>query len=386
MIKCPFCFVGLDGKRRGFVCSSGACQPKKDEVQSSLLGKEVLRPPFQMIEAPADPKEAKNWSPPEVVPCRECRGSTAPACPYCHYVLPVNFYQSRLITVALSGARATGKSMYIAVLKRQLERLVADLGSYLSLAPDQATEFRDRYETPLESEMGLVVQTAAMELQDAPTEPFVLSLGQIGGKLTYLALRDISGEDLEKGTEAPILSYFSRADLVIFLWDPLADQTIRSALEGLIPQQREVSTARPEDVLNVVKRRVGDGDPRLAVVMSKFDLVHQFENSPNHPHGSIASNRGAAYMRNSRSDARGVDFDDLDLIDAETRSMLLRFRAVNVVNAIANPARGKPYNARFFVTSALGAAPEGDKQDRRGIAPFRCLDPIFWVLADTKVM
>ena len=243
-----------------------------------------------------------------VHPLLDLQGSDRTCVPVRHYVLPKDFYGSRVITIALSGARATGKSMYIAVLKRQLESLVADMGSYVSLSKEQADDFWKRYEKPLDEEMGLVNQTSSIDLNDAPTEPFVLSLGQIRGQLTYLALRDIAGEDLEKGTNVPILSYFNRADLVIFLWDPMADQSISSALEGMIPRQAQVSTARPEDVLNVVKERIGNGDPRVAVVMSKFDVIHRFEDSPNHPHGPIAANRGAAYMqltvRTSRSEHR----------------------------------------------------------------------------------
>jgi hypothetical protein len=41
---------------------------------------------------------------------------------------------------------------------------------------------------------------------------------------------------------------------------------------------------------------------------------------------------------------------------------------------------------RYFVISALGQPPAGNRLNSRGTAPFRCIDPLRWVTSDFAVL
>lgn len=75
-------------------------------------------------------------------------------------------------------------------------------------------------------------------------------------------------------------------------------------------------------------------------------------------------------------------YDDADgaLLSAEVRSMLMDLGAKELVNQLERPSSGSPIDHRFFALSALGASSENKQVNPRGIAPFRVLDPIKWLL------
>jgi len=58
-------------------------------------------------------------------------------CPICHFVLPDGWRQGHAVCIVMAGARATGKSIYIAVLIKQLELLCESLG--VSMEPANAS-------------------------------------------------------------------------------------------------------------------------------------------------------------------------------------------------------------------------------------------------------
>jgi len=75
-----------------------------------------------------------------------------------------------------------------------------------------------------------------------------------------------------------------------------------------------------------------------------------------------------------------------DGLHHEVRSLLQKLHAGPIVTAVERPSSGQFLPHRFFVASALGESPNGKSLNARGIAPFRCLDPMRWVMAETGML
>jgi hypothetical protein len=66
--------------------------------------------------------------------------------------------------------------------------------------------------------------------------------------------------------------------------------------------------------------------------------------------------------------------------------VLVRLHGASIVTAVENPSGGEPLTHRYFAVSALGQAPAGKRLNSRGIAPFRCVDPLRWVTSAVGVL
>ena len=97
------------------------------------------------------------------------------------------------------------------------------------------------------------------------------------------------------------------------------------------------------------------------------------------------SNAGAAYLRDT-SDSPRYDENDGQLLHEEVRSLLMRLNAGSIIAAVENPSTPTRLRNRFFVVSALGQPPTGQRLHARGIAPFRCADPVRWVTSSFGVL
>ncbi|BCI88503.1 hypothetical protein NIIDMKKI_37090 [Mycobacterium kansasii] len=117
----------------------------------------------------------------------------------------------------MAGARATGKSIYIAVLIKQMELLCETLS--VSMSPTtqaSAQAYAVNYEQPLYVQRGLIPPTPTVRTQAShQREPLIFSIGAWLGVPTFVVLRDVAGEDLEAGnTYAPHFRFFADADAV----------------------------------------------------------------------------------------------------------------------------------------------------------------------------
>ncbi|WP_454229026.1 hypothetical protein, partial [Propioniciclava flava] len=100
------------------------------------------------------------------------------------------------VTLALAGARDTGKSVCVGVTLKGLEQLVEAQGSTLTRIGATETNYEIEYQRPLYQARGMLRPTAAANSADAIQRyPLIFSLGrfQPGGKEIYLALRDVAG-------------------------------------------------------------------------------------------------------------------------------------------------------------------------------------------------
>jgi hypothetical protein len=250
-----------------------------------------------------------------------------------------------------------------------------------------AARFEQYYRRPLFEESGILGPTPTALLDDAyQREPLHFWLTDDQNRRHHLVIRDVAGEDLEfLGTERAVsrdqLSYFRHADAVIFLYDPAALQKVRDYLRDSVDDQ-----APGGDPQRALERTLGlmrDGsDPRLAVVMAKFDVVQKRAHTEGGGElADIMQNRGAAVLRDAAPLAPADDIEG-ELVSEEVRSLLKWFGEEIFLGRAARA----PGEHRFFAVSALGASPTGWKLDVGGIAPFRCLDPVRWALSGSGML
>jgi hypothetical protein len=288
----------------------------------------------------------------------------------------------------MAGARATGKSLYIAVVVKQLEQLAAKFGASFEYGTvETQTNYQTRYEQPLFKERGLMEATRKADVEGSyQREPLIFNMGVWNGILRYLVLRDVAGEELEDSgsLQGAHLSFFSNADGVFFMFDPLKVQEVRDQLQDLVPSQTRIG-GEPKTVLSQLLMRIGNGNPKVAVILSKFDALQALRKVEGTEWGQIMSNPGAAFLRDPSMDGERYNETDGELLHHEARSLLLKLHSEPLVAMVENRGGGETVPCRFFAVSALGDSPIGENIHSRGIAPFRCIDPIRWVLSPQGV-
>ncbi len=293
--------------------------------------------------------------------------------------------------IAMAGARASGKSLYLAVVVKQLELLTRQrFPHHTFTAADDSTRRRyvEKYETPLFREMRHMPATPRSGDPGAyQKDPFIFSLGNWlapdgVNREHYLVIRDVAGEDLESPDLGNSdMEFFRYADLVIFLFDPLKVPSIATYLRGLIPSPRQLG-GNPEDVFRTIMHFIGDGRPKLAVTVSKFDTLQTLDQLEENQWKQIMGNFGAAFRRDT-----GWNYVPANqrVLHLEIESLLRLMDAHDLVNAINRTYLGAEDRYSFFAVSALGESPRGENLDRKGIAPYRVLDPIRWHLTEYGV-
>lgn len=385
MTKCPRCFSILGDDSYAWTVSPQFAGPRyRDPVASAYFGSEVHCGPIHVMNRP--PGFRGPLHPSAADASRALNAPVQEICPVCHFALPEGWRQGHAVCIAMAGARATGKSLYLAVLVKQLELLCERLGVSMELAPGSAASYASNYERPLFVERGLIPPTATGSTQASyQREPLICSVGTWHGTRRYVVLRDVAGEDLESGNlDVPHFRFFPNADAAFFMFDPLRVQMIRDQLHDLLPPQ-SWSGGDPRSVLSNLLRVIGEGRPRLAVILSKFDALRALSRVEGSAWSQVMSNAGAAFMRDSSAE-RHYDEVDGRLLHEEVRSLLLRLNGGSIVTGVENPSSGIRLPHRYFALSALGQPPVGNRLSPRGVAPFRCVDPLRWVTASHGVL
>lgn len=382
MSKCPLCFTDVGTVEASWQCVNRDCASEATEhpAVKAYLGREMK---IKQRRREVRPKDHRGpWTPRLEQHCTKCGAHMERSCLVCQQPIPKDIDTSDVICVALTGARATGKSVSIGVMRLFVEKLVEELRSALT--------FESRYSQTDESKEYLDQILTGKAYPATPpgiARSLLYSLGQLNGKHRYLAFRDIAGEDLEKSDSSLNLSFLGRADLVIFLFDPLAIRSIRDALESVIPRQGEPGQD-PQRVLGTVLGHISNGRPHLAVCLAKVDALQALgeQNSPLSP---VFTNAGTTLVREApKRTIGGPAYDQADglLLSEEVRSTLMLLNGTSIVNMVENPATKVVLPHRFFATSALGAAADGELLPDHGITPFRVLDPLLWILNEKGVV
>lgn len=289
----------------------------------------------------------------------------------------------------MAGPRASGKSFYIAVMRRQLESLFNHEGLSMGYATEASREvFEQRYETPVYIERGLIAPDQRAQLNPVERQPMIFTAGtDVAGRPHRLVIRDVAGEDLEAGLREPYLfDFFADADTILFMFDPLKVDKVRQMLVGLVPQPKALGDD-PQVVLDnlLVKLqalRAPSQRLSLGLVLSKFDVLQELSRVEGTDLASTMRNPGAAYLRDPSMRSLAYDHQDARLLHVEVRSLLIRLGAAALVRRIESAAP----HTRFFAVSALGQPALGDSINPHGISPFRCVDPVKWALAKAGVV
>ncbi len=378
-VKCPRCFRTLAGDLYAWECAAD-CEPLSDSIASAYAGTPVRTRPVVKTQRPSD---NRHWVPPQSLPCPQCQKPGREICPYCHYQLLSQWRSIPTVTIALAGARATGKSVYLAIALKQLEQALGDARLSFQFADQQSRRsYEEHYEKPLYETRGIMVATVAAGVATAyQRDPMILKIGNTRGGHTHVVIRDVAGEDLEyPAQDQQYLSYFERADSVLFMFDPSAVGEVRELLKDYIPRQdREVGSA--ERVLENLLRVMGSSPVPIGMVLSKFDTMQALSAVEDNQWRRIMCNPGAAFTRDPGISRLSYDETDGDLLHEEVRSLLTLLHAQKFVNAFAPAKQRQERSHRFFTVSALGDSVVGDRLHPRGIAPYRCLDPIRWSLS-----
>ncbi|MBH0779610.1 TRAFAC clade GTPase domain-containing protein [Nocardia bovistercoris] len=379
MTKCPLCFHTLTPDRISWMSTSG--EATADRIATRYAGFPVSS--RTIVEAHSKKRGAP-------VPSRDAAmtmvgSEVQEVCPDCHHPLPERWRDHDTVCIAMAGARATGKTIYIAVLVRALQMAGERLGRVVEPHDQRTAEsYEQFYETILYKERRMLsgtISLAGRTAADTDHGTLVLRLGHSGGRQQLLVIRDVAGEDLQNRANASEqwTRFFGHADGVVFMFDPLKVPSVENQLRGLIPQAAP-DTSPPLTVLQTVLSMIGSNNPRLAVVLSKFDALHELRNVRGSEWSTVMSNPGAGFSRDPSANRTGYDENDGELVDAEVRSLLTMLRAKPIIDAVDSPHTGARLNSRFFAVSALGALPAGQRVYEGGISPFRCLDPVRWIL------
>ncbi len=298
-------------------------------------------------------------------------------CPACHNSLPSEFGKMETITIAMIGAKASGKSNYIAVLIHELQNRIGTEFNASLLAQDDETE--DRYKRDFkryvfDSQLVVPVTDASGSYQLRYPLIYKLSLGgkRFGmntRREIMLVFFDTAGENLDQldrmSTET---RYICNADGLVFLLDPMQIEGVRNQLPQTVPLPR-IYTA-PEEIMNRAGRLIRNVTGRspkipVAVTFSKVDEIRSVldDGSPLH-----RSSEHAGYY----------DETDGEDVHENLRGHLRKWTA----DSFENTMKGHfDQTFRYFGLSALGSSPDASGRLLRGVAPFRVEDPFLWLLS-----
>jgi hypothetical protein len=372
------------------VCT-GSCESKVHPQATSVRGHEVRSKPT--FPAPAPVATAEPGAVPLLqAPCPTCSAiSTQEVCGYCLGEIPPNWRASKVTCIAMAGARATGKSLMLAAAKEQLELLVERhyKSAFRGLGDTEAF-FERNYTNPLFQQRKLLQATASAADEDTVVRaPLIFHFKERGAdgvsRTRILVLRDVAGEDLEAlGGMDNHLSFFSRADAVIALIDPLTVRQVRDMLADLVAGDTRIGgdgIAVLQHVLGLMTNHAPGARTRipLAVVLSKFDTLQRLRDVQDNRWSPIMNRPGAPIQRDPSLASAAYDQVDGDLLHAEVEGLLELLNAATLTAMLSETAD----RFQYFAASALGASPEGEMINAGGIASYRVIDPFKWALQVT---
>lgn len=369
-MKCPHCFRPLPEEIEWLSCS-GPCQPETLAELTEMNGGVDI--------------ETKRAFGVELEQCPRCQTpSSVEACPACHWPVPDEWRRTpspRITCVAMVGARSSGKSLYLAVLKSQLEIFVMERHkSVLDSLGDTEQRFNDRFGQHVFENQRILESTREGKQDPQASWPLVFKFQDTRKQPHILVLRDIAGEDLEElPARKDQLAFLTRADAIVALIDPMKIDPIARVLQGRV-RSRELGGSAFDILRNLLDFLRENEDrqqasTRLAVAISQFDLVQELADAE----GDLSwlmRRPGSPLMRDPSMKSPSFDEQDADLLQLEVESLLKKLEDSSLDNLL----RERSSDFRYFAVSSLGAEPEGEAINKIGIAPFRVLDPIKWVM------
>jgi len=357
---CPYCFSSHKIKDCDMVCSYTSAGKY---VQLCKHGVEKDGRGFI-------PKGKKH----KCLKCKDARQTIY--CAVNHREMSTNILNMKSLSIALLGAKDTGKSNYIGVLVEEIDKKMSSSFN-TSLFKDFSGETKNAYEqyyyNPLYKDGYAVEATAGGEI---PPLIFALQI-QNSYKATALTFYDTAGENLDDVSKIHLFnSYIPNAHGIILLLDPLQVPDLRDQLKAkgltdsdLPPQNTETANVL-EKIVSVIKdtRKIkGKIDIPLALVFTKIDVLEKL--LPDDCCLKVDSEH-IKQGKFAMEDFKNTQNEMKDLIDNWIRGSLM-----------SKISHFKHY--AFFGVTALGQNPSGRKLSG-AVRPRRVLDPLLWLLAENK--
>ncbi len=373
-IVCPFCFESFPLQQMCLRCVNPVCRGK---VADTLFAHARGYAPVIMGRVLIPPSGQYRPGMSHQVACDFCeKVSRTLLCPICHFELPYDIGQIEQKVIAIIGARASGKSHYIASLINRLEMVVADsFQMHLQKIGDETEErwTRDFY-TPL-----FVRKTVLQPNKPASIDPqvripliFRLITRRNGStRALNLSFFDTAGEDM---TSADIMAvhnrYIIHADGIILLLDPLQISQVRQELNlpnlpGIDPKAsplyiigklRELFE-RTQQVRAKQKVTIP-----IAFTLSKTDALTPLL-APGSP------------LKEHSSHVSYLDLREMQSVSTEVENYVKKWIGPGFSLAIEHNFQCY----EFFAMSSLGSQPENNKP-LRVVSPRRVEDPFLWLL------
>ena len=379
-LVCPYCFEKFNRSQMLFRCLN------PNPAQCSLEP-DTLLANYQRLNAPLKlgrvfPADGFSWRRRSVAVC-SCGVKTSKLiCPYCHNNLPSQFGSTDVHTIALIGAKESGKSHYIAVLVNELTNRIGMAFNASLNALDEQTirRYREDFRRYVYVDRVTIPTTASARQQGSSvryplTYRFSIKrrswLPFDGLRVSSLVFFDTAGEDLN---DIDLMStdtkYLANSDGIIFLLDPLQIPAVRHQLAQTTNLPLE--NTDPQDIVGraaMLIRQMRQMNPTqkittpVALAFSKIDVVRRlFEaDSPVHQ-ASLHSGH-------------------FDVVDGEQMSDSMRAYLSQWIGAGFDLFMQHNFeNYSYFGVSSLGSQPDRNGGLASGVAPFRVEDPLLWIL------
>ena len=292
--------------------------------------------------------------------------------------IPTGFLTNQSLPIALLGAKASGKSNYIAVLINEIRKKMTSRFNCtldINCSEESKRHYDNNYYDPL------FHQARVVEASDKGVIPpliFPLRFMDNRNRITKVAaltFYDTAGENFDSDDDILVFNrYIPNSKGIILLLDPLQVPAIRKRLEGKMPLPAQNTDAveilsRVIENIRAIKNIKGNINIPIALVFTKMDAL---ETHGLLPEGSCLSYESdhLKFGAFSKSDFENTKIEMETLlenwVDDEIQQMLKQFSKYAI----------------FGVTS-LGAIPLNNRISST-INPRRVLDPLLWVLSENK--
>ena len=369
-IVCPFCFEKVPVTSLGFYCEN--C---RSGFPRNVLSRFLHFPNFTFKQK-----------------CPQCHQMTTSwQCPACKSELPPSIADAASdLTIAIIGAKETGKSHFITMLIEQIQKLY-DQFDWALLRMNESTihRYTEEFRKPIFEHLETIPPT-----QEGKREPLLFSLKfRHPRRSITLAFFDTAGEELDRSTQEMdrINRYIYNASGIICLLDPLQLSRVRNVLIPRIgvralPQENTDASTMLTKVVHLIrhgfkcKNQPLYGRPipiPLAVVFSKIDAMRTLENTP--PIELFAAD--APLFQPSRH--QGIfSVSQFENIHEYLKAWL---QEVDTFASIIQPCR-EFSTVGFFGLSALGCNPQETQKLKHEPRPWRVEDPFLWLLWQKKLI
>ena len=283
------------------------------------------------------------------------------------------FQSNNQFSVALIGAKESGKSNYIGVLVKEMESMNFNWQCSLLSCDDKTREiYNKNYRNKLYNCDG--ERTVPNTTDKGKNPPLIYSLRFKRNKSVSISFYDTAGENFDNQNDIIANnSYITNANGIIVLLDPLQIPAIRKKLEGKIKLPDLNGNlidilSRLINLIRATKKIRGKINIPIALVFTKMDVLAQYGILPDESFLRCESEHSAkkAFVM---SDFQNTNIEIKELLDTYLCEI------TQLIDEFSSNA--------FFGVSALGQNPiDGKLSDDP--KPLRVLDPLLWLLAEKK--